>query len=184
MAMPGGYSQESLLPLSGGATSAPIMAMRGGGSGGADLTGGAGPSLLPLTPVASGVQIQAMSGGGNPLNSVSASAGNSHPPMAAPADPVSPPAPAPNTFNTPFYYFDNNIIKIIRQKSDGTHVYQILNSNNTWGEEIEGSLPRDALTPIVCPPKKQDGGRRKRIRRTVRAKAKARPTRRRHRKRT
>jgi hypothetical protein len=55
--MPGGYSDASLLPVSGGATSVPIMAMRGGG---ADLTGG---SMLPLTSAAAIAPIEAMRGG-------------------------------------------------------------------------------------------------------------------------
>ena len=107
----------------------------------------------------------------------SATAGNSglSAPAASAAAGTPPLAPAPKT---PFYYYDNDIIKIT-EKPDGPSVYQILNADNTWGNEKNtADLIVVLLEPIDCPPKKQDGGRRKRIRRTVRAKPKTRPTRR------
>jgi len=77
----------------------------------------------------------------------------------------------------PYFSYDGKIIKVSSRFGDRT-VYQTLSDTNTWNKEQTDDIPESELTKIECDPPIQHGGRRKRIRRTVRAKPKARPTRR------
>jgi hypothetical protein len=103
-------------------------------------------------------------------------------------------APVPNNNSlptTPFFSYNGQIIKVLSRLDDGRIRYVELieeNGVNTWGEEQTRDIPDTELTPIVCPPTKQEGGRRKTMRTKAKGKgkcngrAKVRPTRR-HRKR-
>jgi hypothetical protein len=87
------------------------------------------------------------------------------------------PAPVSNSKldtipDIPFFArYNDKIIKVIGRDTDGKIQYLELieeNGANIWGEEQTRDIPNTELTPIICPPTKQEGGRRK----TVRAKAK------------